>query len=72
MESMEKMKPEQGETCKIYVIVCRDLKKVMGKRIEIFRIPGNKPKPDEVEVKKMEDKKDKNRGSCPDHEPGEK
>jgi hypothetical protein len=66
---MEQMKPEQRETCKIYIIVCRDLKKVMSERIEIFRIPGNKPQLDEVEVKKMQDKKDKNRGSCPYHEP---
>ena len=51
------MEPKQGKTGKINIIICRDLKKVMGNRVKIFRISCNQSKLDKVKVKEMKDKK---------------
>ena len=40
-------------------------------RVKILRIARDKTQLNEIKIKKMKNQKGQNRGSCPDHKPGE-
>jgi hypothetical protein len=65
---MKKVKPEECKTGQVNNIICRDLKKVMSYRIEIFRVSFYYPEFNEIEIKEMQDQKSEDYGSRPDHE----
>ena len=57
---MEQMQAKECEADKVNIVVSRDLKKMMCNRIEILRIAGDKPEPDEIEIEKMKHQVSKN------------
>ena len=65
------MQSQQNETCEIDIIIYRYFEKIMCYGIKIFRITGNKSEFNKVEIKEVNDNKDKSDCSGPDHKTGE-
>ena len=60
--------PSVKKTDKVYIVIGRDLKQAMCERIEIFGIPLDQSKFDEVKIEEVKNKKGEDRSSCPYHE----
>jgi hypothetical protein len=65
---MVKVKAKDDKTYNVYVIICRDLEKIMGSCIKIFRVSGYQTELDKEEIKKVEGQEYHNRTACPYHE----
>ena len=56
---MEQVKSQKRKAGKIYIIIGRNMEKVMSCCIKIFRIPFYQSKLYKIEIEEMEDQEDK-------------